>query len=232
MEYELIHTGIKGMKWGVRRYQRKDGSLTPAGKKRYGAVVKDGPYEEQRKARDKLLNKKAPGADRLYKGKTGEALRKAKDLNDLLTTTTGVRGESKPGFTPAGAKGGLYAKPKRPSGAMDGDGLYAKPKLRGTVKGGSVHEDHARAHDNKPISQLSTKELQERNNRLQQEQNYQRLTKKTSVGQKVVKTFIATAGTIVAIEGAAKVYNRVGNQIIDKIGDMVINNIDLKKPLA
>ena len=29
------HAGIKGMKWGVRRYQNKDGSLTPAGRKRY-----------------------------------------------------------------------------------------------------------------------------------------------------------------------------------------------------
>lgn len=34
MEYELYHYGIKGMKWGVRRYQNKDGSLTPAGKKK------------------------------------------------------------------------------------------------------------------------------------------------------------------------------------------------------
>ena len=32
----LIHHGIKGMKWGVRRYQNTDGSLTAAGKKRYG----------------------------------------------------------------------------------------------------------------------------------------------------------------------------------------------------
>ena len=32
----LQHHGIKGMKWGVRRYQNNDGSLTPAGKKRYG----------------------------------------------------------------------------------------------------------------------------------------------------------------------------------------------------
>lgn len=37
MDYELClcHHGIKGMKWGIRRYQRSDGSLTPAGKKRY-----------------------------------------------------------------------------------------------------------------------------------------------------------------------------------------------------
>lgn len=32
----LYHHGVKGMKWGVRRYQNKDGSLTPKGKKRYG----------------------------------------------------------------------------------------------------------------------------------------------------------------------------------------------------
>lgn len=34
-EQELTHWGVKGMHWGVRRYQNKDGSLTPAGKKRY-----------------------------------------------------------------------------------------------------------------------------------------------------------------------------------------------------
>lgn len=32
---ELRHWGIKGMKWGLRRYQNPDGSLTPAGRKRY-----------------------------------------------------------------------------------------------------------------------------------------------------------------------------------------------------
>ena len=37
--YELVlsHHGILGQKWGVRRYQNADGTLTAAGKKRYGA---------------------------------------------------------------------------------------------------------------------------------------------------------------------------------------------------
>ena len=32
---ELYHHGIKGQKWGVRRYQNKDGTRTAAGKRRY-----------------------------------------------------------------------------------------------------------------------------------------------------------------------------------------------------
>lgn len=32
---ELTHHGIKGQRWGIRRFQNKDGSLTPAGRKRY-----------------------------------------------------------------------------------------------------------------------------------------------------------------------------------------------------
>lgn len=34
--YELYHHGILGQKWGVRRYQNPDGTLTEEGKKRYG----------------------------------------------------------------------------------------------------------------------------------------------------------------------------------------------------
>lgn len=46
METELYHYGVKGMKWGVRRYQNKNGSLTAAGKKRAKAGQDD---ESERK---------------------------------------------------------------------------------------------------------------------------------------------------------------------------------------
>lgn len=36
MSEYIKHHGIKGQKWGVRRFQNKDGSLTDAGRKRYG----------------------------------------------------------------------------------------------------------------------------------------------------------------------------------------------------
>lgn len=48
---ELYHYGIKGQKWGLRRYQNSDGTLTPEGLRRYG---KGG--EASAKERAKFLN--------------------------------------------------------------------------------------------------------------------------------------------------------------------------------
>ena len=51
---DLRHHGIKGQKWGVRRFQNKDGSLTPAGAKRYSADDYKSALDKVNKA-DKTL---------------------------------------------------------------------------------------------------------------------------------------------------------------------------------
>ena len=48
----LTHWGVKGMKWGVRRYQNKDGSLTDAGKKRYELEGKKAEDNEKTRSAD------------------------------------------------------------------------------------------------------------------------------------------------------------------------------------
>lgn len=123
-DHELYHWGVKGMKWGVRRYQNKDGSLTPAGRKR-----------------------------------------------------------------------------------------YAEP-----------HEDYKRAHDKKSVKQMSDRELRERNNRLEMERKYGQFTKKKSRGKAIVDGLIATAGTITAAQAAYKTYAKLGNGVLDKIGDFVLKS--------
>ena len=69
---ELKHYGIKGMKWGVRRFQNADGSLTADGRKRYGSEdmrnvkkqvdngknVVDGVKRSKAKAAEKRTEKK------------------------------------------------------------------------------------------------------------------------------------------------------------------------------
>lgn len=50
---DIYHSGIKGQKWGIRRYQNEDGTLTDAGKARYNKEGKK--YNDPRKMSDKEL---------------------------------------------------------------------------------------------------------------------------------------------------------------------------------
>ena len=65
MNNSIYHYGIKGMKWGVRRYQNKDGSLTTAGKRRYA----DNYSSQQQKRDEKIYGKGA--VKRINKNKSG-----------------------------------------------------------------------------------------------------------------------------------------------------------------
>ena len=77
---ELMHFGIIGMKWGRRRYQNEDGSLTPAGEARYGKkpsfLTKYKNKKKMKKVRAAKEAKQKAGNE--YK----EADSKVKDLDD------------------------------------------------------------------------------------------------------------------------------------------------------
>ena len=85
MEYELYHYGIKNMKWGIRRYQNKDGSLTPAGIKRYNREVqklKDREAaikaKEKAKSYQSKLDKKKAELDEREAALKGKPARRSK----------------------------------------------------------------------------------------------------------------------------------------------------------
>lgn len=94
---ELSHHGIPGMKWGVRRFQTKDGGLTNLGRKRYsdkdGSLNKRGKkkYEKETaelKAEKKLLKNKA---------RTQKKMDKLKDLKDEVDDLKKADKEAKTG---------------------------------------------------------------------------------------------------------------------------------------
>lgn len=101
----------------------------------------------------------------------------------------------------------------------------------GVRKKRTYHDDYQKAHSKKSVREMSDKELRERNNRLQMEQQYAQMTKRKNRGAKVVKAVIAGAGTLVALDSAIQTYKKYGNGALDKIGDWVVSGINLSGPL-
>lgn len=64
---ELYHHGVKGQRWGVRRYQNKDGSLTSYGKKRYAKELAKLEAEKKRVRQYEQTAKKMSKLDDMRK---------------------------------------------------------------------------------------------------------------------------------------------------------------------
>lgn len=82
---ELYHHGIKGQKWGRRRFQNKDGSLTPEGKRRY-----DDSPGEQKKSKHRLKLEEKYKAKGMNQAQAEEAAAKRIKTEKILGVAAGV----------------------------------------------------------------------------------------------------------------------------------------------
>lgn len=87
----LEHFGVLGMKWGIRRYQNKDGSLTPAGKRKY-KISSEGKLVKRSRAEVKSYDKKVTAVKKANEAKKRKAKIREKglDKNDLDTISNNI----------------------------------------------------------------------------------------------------------------------------------------------
>lgn len=86
---ELQHWGIKDMKWGQRRFQNKDGSLTPEGRERYRKNKEERPVESTEAKKARIL--KSRSARELYENADLFTDKELSDAYNRLTLEKNIK---------------------------------------------------------------------------------------------------------------------------------------------
>lgn len=212
MQYKITrnleHSGIKGQRWGVRRFQNEDGTLTEEGKKRYGIgrfQDEDGNLtEEGKKKYGTQIRKDKDGKKYAVKIKNVNDFTKDelsyynKDIEELNKNRKMIEEYNKQSY-----KDMIDASNTRIENAKltkdAADILDATAKALPTGNGKTIRQDY---------SYLSDEELRKRISRLQLEESYGKLTGETKYiksGSERTREILQTTGAVVGIAGSAYV---------------------------
>lgn len=193
---ELYHDGIKGMKWGIRRYQNYDGTLTEEGKARYNRGARansdgTGLHYDEANNRQYYVDAKT-GEHVTYKTRTSQLTKEdLADLNTQVKLEKSMLKEYDEAWAPP--KGPKADKALADASKLAKDISDALPRGNGkTIK--------------KDYSNISDQELRNRIARLQLEDSYGKLTGDTKYvksGSEKAREMLQTTGAILAVAGSA-----------------------------
>ena len=214
---ELEHHGILGQKWGIRRFQNADGSLTPAGKARYASGA---DFDGDAVSVKGNLSGKYRGKKKYYKANKESAA--DFDGDDIK--------KSKWGFEPSERRAEILAKRKARQEAREAKRQAAREKREAERKEQKEREQMRAEYDRlakMDPKYLTDQELQKLNNRKQAEDNFNRNYHPESAVAKKGKEYVSQAAdalirqvvipSIVAT-GKAKVHDYVKKAV--KSGDL------------
>lgn len=196
---ELYHYGTKGQRWGLRRYQNKDGSLTAAGRARYAKMANKSLSKQQSLQRTRLDNWNKSGRDPKYSdmGKKEEKLyNKYKDSIDKLEKDKTIRESNQNKKEPV---------------------TVNPPKVQTQQPTSQQSKPDTNAVRTKSVKDMSDEELNAIVNRMNLEQRYAQLNPAhVSRGKKITDAIIA--------KGSQEILNRAskvaGDMIERKLREM------------